>query len=204
MSALIPPSPSPTRPCHRSTRIRNAANRAAAYAPGVERITARQRPVAQTLRDSRMTDDANDGAPRSALLRLVRGLWVSRALWVAAKLGIADLLSEGSRSGAELAAATATHAPSLRRVLRVLCGARVLVQDDAERFGLTPVGALLRSGTPDSLRAWTTMALGDEYYQAWGALMQTVRTGDVAFDHVFGDDVWMYRASHAEHAALFD
>jgi len=44
----------------------------------------------------------------------------SQALYVAAKLGIADLLKDGTKTSAELAKATEAHAPSLCRVLRVI------------------------------------------------------------------------------------
>jgi hypothetical protein len=119
-------------------------------------------------------------------------------------LGVPDQLVEGPRDIADLAKATGTHAPSLHRVLRVLCGAGVLSQDSCERFALTPAGQTLCSTRPDSLRAWVMMALGGEYYEAWGALLDTVRTGEPAFPRVFADDVWTYRTKHPEHAALFD
>jgi hypothetical protein len=58
--------------------------------------------------------------PPLALFRLATGYYVSRALWVVATLGIADLLAVSPRPVDELAEATGTHALSLRRVLRLL------------------------------------------------------------------------------------
>jgi DNA-binding IclR family transcriptional regulator len=58
---------------------------------------------------------------------MVTGYYVSRAIYVAAKLGIADLLAERPRSHDELAEATGTHADSLRRVLRPLTSAGVFI-----------------------------------------------------------------------------
>jgi hypothetical protein len=154
---------------------------------------------------TRSSDEEPQGpSPRAAMLRLIRGLSVSRALWVAAKLGIADLIEDGPRAGAELAGATGTHAWALTRVLRALCSVGVFSQDDAGRFALTPLGATLRSSAPDSARAWATAMLGGEHYQAWSGLMHSVRTGETAFDHLFGQDVWSYRAQHPEHARIFD
>ena len=63
--------------------------------------------------------------PQAVLYQLAIGHYVSRALHLAAKLGIADLLKDGPRPIAELAQATGTHAPSLRRVLRLLASAGV-------------------------------------------------------------------------------
>ncbi len=51
--------------------------------------------------------------PGDQLIRLFRGYWLSRAIYVAAELGIADLLEDGPRSVADLAAASNTHPPSL-------------------------------------------------------------------------------------------
>jgi hypothetical protein len=120
------------------------------------------------------------------------------------RLGIADLIEDGSKDSAELARATGTHPSSLLRVLRALCSVGVFAQDHPGRFTLTPLGATLRSGAPDSARAWAAAMLGDEHFHAWGDLMHSVRTGETAFDHLFGQDVWSYRAEHPEHAERFD
>ena len=48
--------------------------------------------------------------PQLVLYQLGIGHYISRALYLAAKLGIADLLKDGPRAGSELAAATHTHA----------------------------------------------------------------------------------------------
>jgi hypothetical protein len=71
-------------------------------------------------------------------------------------------------------------------------------------ISLTPIGDLLRSDTADSLRDLVLNALAEERYRAWGGVMHTVKTGETAFDHVFGVGVWQYRAAHAEFGALFD
>jgi len=147
---------------------------------------------------------ASDAAPAAALLHLAGGFHVARALYVVAKLGIADLLGEGPKNGAQLAEATATHAPSLERVMRLLACVGVFAADDSGCFVLTPLSIPLQSDRSESLRELIVHQLGEEAYQAWGELMQGVRTGAIAFDHAFGMDVWEYRAHHPGYAALFD
>ena len=44
------------------------------------------------------------------MLEMVQGFWISRAIYVAARLGIPDLLKGGPQSSQELAEATGTHA----------------------------------------------------------------------------------------------
>jgi hypothetical protein len=146
----------------------------------------------------------NDLAPSAAMLQMIAGFRISRAIYVAATLGLADLLNEGPKSSEELAQATVTHAPSLYRVLRVLASAGIFAETEEGRFSLTPLAATLRSDIPGSLRASVLTAMGDEAYQTMGEIMHTVRTGEPAFGHVHGTDIWQYRAKHPEAAKTFD
>ena len=83
--------------------------------------------------------------PGDQLIRLFRGFWLSRAIYVAVELGIADLLEEGPRSVTDLATATATHPPSLYRVMRLLASEGVFLEADDGRFELTPMAKALRT-----------------------------------------------------------
>ena len=74
--------------------------------------------------------------------------WISRAIYVAAELGIADVLKDGAKPAEEIAAATGTHAPALRRVLRSLASVGLFSTDSQGRFSLTPLGASLQSDAP--------------------------------------------------------
>jgi len=141
--------------------------------------------------------------PPFALFTMVTGYYVSRAIYVAAKLGIADHLSEGPRRVDELAEATGTHAPSLKRVLRLLASVGVFNEEADSRFALTPVGGSLRAGVPGSMRA-AVMLFGGVTQQAWAGLQHSVETGEPAFRHVFGMDPFEYMAQHPDEAANFD
>jgi hypothetical protein len=142
--------------------------------------------------------------PPIAMLQLISGFWIARGIYIVAKLGIADLIKEGPKTGEELARATEAHAPSLFRVLRALASVGLLTQDDQNRFGSTPLLETLRSDVPGSLRAFAMTELGEEHYPAWGELLHSVRTGGIAFDHAFGMDVWKYFAQHPENAKIFN
>jgi len=72
--------------------------------------------------------------PREAMLQMLCGFWISRSIYIAAKLGIADHLHGQPKGADELAAATGTHAPSLYRVLRALSSVGVIAQDNATTF----------------------------------------------------------------------
>ena len=84
----------------------------------------------------------NDYPPQLILQQLIQGFQVTQCIYVAAKLGIADLLKDGPKSSEDLAQATGTHAPSLYRVLRLLTATVLLTEGEAHSFALTPLGSL--------------------------------------------------------------
>lgn len=155
-----------------------------------------------------MTAPANQKTseiPASAqMLQIISGFWISRAVYVLAKLGIPDLLKSSPKSAEELASATKMHAPSLYRVLRALASVDVVSSTEGDRFALTPLSETLVTDAPGSLRWFAVSELGQEHYPAWGNLMQSVKTGEIAFDHFFGVDIWKYFQENPEEAAVFN
>jgi hypothetical protein len=119
--------------------------------------------------------------PGVVLYQMAVGHYVSRALHLAAKLGIADLLAGGARDANDLASATATHAASLRRVLRLLASVGVFEERADGRFALTPLGGALRSDVPFSSRASVLLFAGVGIQDSWKELEYCVRTGQPAF-----------------------
>jgi len=141
--------------------------------------------------------------PPVTLLQMMTGYWVSQALYVAAKLGVADLLADGPRPVEVLAAATQTDAASLRRVLRALASVGVFTEASPGAFALTPLAALLRTGTLDSMRALAIM-YAEEQYRAWGDILHSVQTGETAFAQQFGTSYFAYLAQHPEADRVFN
>jgi hypothetical protein len=140
----------------------------------------------------------------ATLLRLVNGYYVSQAIHVAASLGIADLLAGGTRTSDELANEAGADPETLYRLLRALASVGVLHEGDGRLFSLTPVGELLRSDVPGSLHGWAAYAGRPYFWAAWAELLHSVRTGENAFQHVHGQDVWSYRGDRPEESVLFD
>lgn len=142
--------------------------------------------------------------PSLALRRLVNGYQVTQAIHVAAVLGIADLLAAGPRTSDDLAAATGAHPDALYRLLRALTGVGVFREEEDRHFALTDLGACLRSDAPEPVGGWAAFVAEPYQWQAWGALLHSVRTGENAFRHVHGVDSWTFRARHPELSASFD
>ncbi len=142
--------------------------------------------------------------PPAVLYELATAHYVSRALYVAAELRIADLLAPGPQSSEHLARATGTNADALRRVLRLLVSAGVFAEEEDGRFALTPVGECLRGDLPGSFRSTALLFGGPLVHATWGDLAYSVRTGQPALHHVFGKGSFEYLEEHPEEAAIFD
>ncbi len=143
--------------------------------------------------------------PPTMIYQLAIGHYASRALNLAAQLGIADLLADGPRDAASLAAQTGTNAPALRRVLRLLASLGLFTELDDGRFELDTLGGLLREGIPGSMRAMVMLFSGPRIQDSWKDLEYCVRTGEPAFRRTDPDaDPFTAMAKDPEAAAVFD
>jgi SAM-dependent methyltransferase len=144
-----------------------------------------------------------DRAPdASRLLGIVMGSWKTQAAYVAARLGVADFLADSPRSARELAEATGAHPASLHRLLRALATIELVRERADGSFELTSTGALLRQGTPDSLRSWV-LHWGGTSWPVWGHLLHSVTTGESARSPVTGTAGFDHLAADSEAADTF-
>ena len=60
------------------------------------------------------------------------------------------------------------------------------------QFTCTPLGALLQTDAPHSVRHFAMLMGGEWYGPTWPRLAQSVRTGTSAFESVFGMNVYSY------------
>jgi hypothetical protein len=142
-------------------------------------------------------------SPQQQFSRMLSGYWISQALYVAAKLGLADLVKSGPRSADDLAKATGTHAPSLYRLLRALASVGVFAEEHDRRFASTPLADCLRSDLAGSQRSLAIM-MGEEHFASYGRLIDSVKTGETAFDKIYGVGVFEFLAQHPEQGRIFD
>jgi O-methyltransferase domain/Dimerisation domain len=159
------------------------------------------------LRTSRLstgkdTREDKNGLSPTLLFKMATGFWISQAFYVAAKLGIADLLKDGPLSSMELAAATHSDSASLYRLMRALASIGIFTQRDGDHFALSDVGQSLRTDVHGSLRH-TVITLGEIHYQACGNLLYSVQTGFPGFDRTFGTTLFDYLQRNADAAAEF-
>ncbi|MEV1018887.1 methyltransferase [Streptomyces sp. NPDC050264] len=149
-------------------------------------------------------DESRGRQPAETMLRLLTGAWTTQALTAFAQLRVADALHTGrALEAGAVARAVGADPDSLAVLLRYLAMLGVVVEEAPGRFRLTGVGALLRADDPDSMRALALM-YGGPFYRSFGALAHTVRTGQAAFEHLFGDNHFDHFARDPHLAELFD
>jgi C-methyltransferase len=141
-----------------------------------------------------------DLAPQWVLFQLATGHYLSRAIYVAARLEIADLLKDGPLHYMELAKACGAHAPSLHRLMLLLATAGVFEETEAGFFGVTPVGAYLQTSLPGSRRAQTLLLAGPAQQRSWSGLLDVVKTGQSPS----GRAAFQFFAKYPEEAAVFN
>lgn len=152
--------------------------------------------------------NAHDGAdtlpPQAALTQMLYGPLIQQCICVAAKLGIADLLAEKPQTAEDLASRIGAHAPSLYRLLRALASLGLFAENPDHAFEITPIAALLRCDTPNSMRDFAIFMGEDWLWRVFNEMLHSVKTGSTACKKVHGLEVWEFLARNPEPAEVFN
>ena len=140
---------------------------------------------------------------RARMMQLLSGPWLAQSCYALTKLGIPDLLEDGPRAVAGLAADSGAHPRALRRMLRALAVAGIFAEPSPGVFALTPLSQLLTSGATRSSRSSAIM-FGEEVFRSFAEIEYTLRTGNPAFEKVYGQPFYDYLGGHPEAAQTFN
>lgn len=135
--------------------------------------------------------------------QLVVGAWPAKALSTAAALGVADIIGDAATPHQDIAVAAECDAAVLLRLLQVLTKADIFAEEEPGVFRNTAQSNLLRSDRPDSLR-YVSMLTGGMYYDAFGGLTHTAKTGASGFEHVFGVNIYAHMERDPEAAFIYN
>ncbi|MDT5236894.1 MAG: hypothetical protein QOF47_2881 [Mycobacterium sp.] len=139
-----------------------------------------------------------------AVLDMMTGAFFTRAIYTAAKFGIADVLSDGPLTAEAIAKQVGANPDALRRMLRTLASRGIFAQQADGRFALTPLADALRSDAPTSVRG-VVLFWGDQrHWEHWGQLPHTVQTGQPAVDSLRGKPMFDFLLDDPEFAAIFN
>jgi len=135
------------------------------------------------------------------LLRILTGGWVAEATFAAVRLGVVDTIAGDRLRPGEIAERVGAHPEALGRLLRLLAGVGLADVDENGGYGLTSMGALLGRDQLGPLFA----LYGEDYFgAAWRGLPHTLRTGETAFEHVFGRPVFAHLTDDPGKASAFN
>ena len=138
------------------------------------------------------------------LLELIAIRLISESIYVAAALGLADLLADGPKNVEELAKTTGVGASSLRRVMRALVTFDVFAQDSDGRFAMAPTGEFLKRETEGSLHSAALFFGGERGAKVDELFLHCVKTGDTAWKTISGGNWISWLQSNSEWNSLFN
>lgn len=138
------------------------------------------------------------------ILGMIGMIRLYKAMHAVVELGIPDLLQEGVKSTAQLAAETSTHEETLYRLLRAVAAIGVLNEVEEQVFKLTELSSYLCKAHPQSVRDILLWTLSDCQWNAINSIGYAVRTGSSAFEHANKMNVWSYLVTHPDVDAVFN
>ncbi|MEO5569687.1 MAG: methyltransferase [Bacteroidia bacterium] len=141
--------------------------------------------------------------PPVQLFQMITGFWASQCLYAAAKLDIADYVTDIPKHVNEIAKESGTHPEALYRVMRALASVGVFAEKEQKHFVHTDLSEILKSDLPVSMKYLVLAELGQEHYRGWGNLVHAVKTGEIAFNETEGESVWQYYSKHPEDGLNF-
>ena len=136
-------------------------------------------------------------SPQDHLIQMATAHWISRFLYVAARMNLADQLAERPKTAEELGRSTGAAAPSLYRMMRTLASLGLFTEDSEHRFSLTPRPAA------GSVRASVLTLAGEIFTQALDHLLYSVQTGKTSFEKAFEVPLFDWLANHPAEASMF-
>jgi len=141
--------------------------------------------------------------PPVLVMQMITGHWVSQLVGSLCRLGIPDALAEEALTSAVIAKKCGSNAGATYRILRAATGLGLFKEIRPDTFQLTPLGDVLRSNTPGSLRDFSVAETDHGHWMAWGRLIDSVMTGERAAPKALGKEIFEWYEEHPQEAAVF-
>jgi tRNA A58 N-methylase Trm61 len=113
------------------------------------------------------------------LFDLIQSHRVTAVIYVAARLGIAELLRDGPLALGELAMATGADERALGRLLTALSTIGICKRTGEDSYALTEMGAGLDSEAEQSFKSWVIFE-AEMLSKSWSGMLESVMTGKTA------------------------
>ncbi len=143
----------------------------------------------------------NTNPPEQQMMQFIIGKWISKPIYVAAKLGIADMLAQRNRNIEELAEMSATMADPLYRMMRALAGIGIFTETKNRVFENTPLSECLKKGR---LKSAALMFESNWHSNIWNNLLYSIQTGKPSFEKVFDKPAFEWFRDNPKQADIFN
>jgi len=147
------------------------------------------------------TAPGDPAALHKKMMMLLSSLWVTHAVGSFARLGLADVMEAGADHAAAIAAPRGLNPDRVYRLLRALSTVGIVTEGAGERFAITPLGRLLTSDSPHSMR--TAAELLTEYHADIWSKLDGALAGGTAFEALTGGPLWDWFAANPQEGARF-
>jgi SAM-dependent methyltransferase len=137
------------------------------------------------------------------MFQMNTGYWVSQIVGTLAQLKIPDRLANGPLSSDELAKEIACDPEATYRLLRASASIDVVSVMNDGRFGLTPLGEILRSNVPGSMRESAIALTAPGHWLPWGRLVEAVRQGVRQTPATLGRELFEFYAENPDEGSAF-
>jgi hypothetical protein len=135
------------------------------------------------------------------MIQLLSSLWVTHAIGTLARLGLADAMEAGADNAEAIAKPHGLVTDRVYRLLRALSTCGIVTESAGGRFALTPLGRMLTSKAPNSMR--TSAELLTEYNgEIWGHLDGALE-GGIAFEALKGKPLFNWLHANPKEGARF-
>lgn len=141
--------------------------------------------------------------PNVAIMEMVQGFYVAKAIGIAAELNISDLLKNGDKSISKLALETQAHEDSLYRLMRMLASQGVYKEKKNRIFSQNRLSKTLLNNQ-ESMRYMVMHQVNGRNWKLFDELEYVVKTGNNAAKKIFGADVFEYLEANPEKNEIYN
>jgi len=138
-----------------------------------------------------------------SIIEIVQGFYVSKAIAVAAELGIADYLKGKQLSVTELARLTQTHEESLYRLMRMLSSQGIFIEKRNRVFSNNRLSLTLTE-CDESMKHMIIHQVNSINWKMFEELDYVVKTGNNAAQKILGMDVFEYLEKNPERNIIYN
>ncbi|MDA3953899.1 MAG: methyltransferase [Bacteroidales bacterium] len=138
-----------------------------------------------------------------AIIEMVQGFYVTKAIGVAAELNLAGHLKESEKSISELAILCNSHEESLYRLMRMLSSQRIFIEKKNRIFKNNRLSNTLLD-QQNSMRHMVIHQVNGINWKMFEELDYTVKTGKNAAQKVLGMDIFEYLENNPDKNELYN